>query len=127
MEELVEMSSTSQKIQRDSGRRHDRVKGSCKLVSMRCSYSRIAFATLLLLGQGLVALHAAEFGTDVHHHDGVLCSAILHEDHDIPIATRSGSWPAVDQCHANQALASAQGCVVCAFVLRPPATAPPPI
>ncbi len=94
---------------------------------MRCLYSRIAFATLLLLGQGLVALHAAEFGSAVHHHDGVLCSAILHEDPDLPMLARIGTWPAVDQCHANQALASAQGCVVCALDLRPPATGPPSI
>jgi hypothetical protein len=40
---------------------------------------------------------------------------------------RIGTWPAVDQCHANQALASAQGCVVCALDLRPPATGPPSI
>ena len=88
------------KIQRNSGRRHDRVKGRCKLVPMRCLYSRIAFATLLLLGQGLVALHAAEFGSAVHHHDGVLCSAILHEDPDLPMLARIGTWPAVDQCPA---------------------------
>lgn len=90
-------------------------------------YSRLAFATLLLLGQGLVVLHAAEFGTDAHHHDGVPCSAMLHEDHDIPIATHSGSWPAVGQCPANHRSAVALVGVACSTILGPPATGPPSI
>ena len=94
---------------------------------MRRLSSRIAFATLLLLGQGLVVLHAAEFGSDAHHHDGVPCSALLHEDSDTPFLARSGTWPAVSIRQVNCAPAAVQGEFVYAPNLRPPATGPPSI
>ena len=94
---------------------------------MRRPYFRIAFTTLLLLGQGLGVLHAAEFGADSHDHDDVPCSALLHEDLDTPIATRRGTWPAFGYGPANQAPILVQGDTVCAPIAQPPATGPPSI
>ena len=92
---------------------------------MRHLCSRLAFVSILLFGQVCGVLHAAEYGADAHDHEGVLCSAILHEDSDTPILARSGNWPAVGLRQINGASAPAAGGVFCALNERPPATGPP--
>ena len=66
---------------------------------MRHLCSSLAFVSLLLFGQVCGVSHAAEYGAEAHDHEGVPCSAILHEDSDTPILARSGKWPAVCMQH----------------------------
>ena len=101
--------------------------GSRRLVSMSSLHSRTVFSLLLLFGQCTAVLHAAEFGTDAHHHDGIFCSAVLHEDFDTPTASRSGGWRAGSAREAHRPPVLVQGKVVCTSVFRPPATGPPSI
>ena len=59
-------------------------------LGMKKSRFPIAIALLLIVGQLHTALHAAEFGGDIHHHDGVLCLTFLPEDeYDIFVQPQS--------------------------------------
>ena len=85
---------------------------------MSSLHSRTVCSLLLLFGQCTAALHAAEFGTDAHHHDGIFCSAVLHEDFDTPTASRSGGWQAGSAREAHRPPVLVQGKVVCTSVFR---------
>lgn len=50
---------------------------------------RAAIVLLLILGQCYAVLHAAEFGSETHSHDGVVCIAILSEEEHAPILPSS--------------------------------------
>lgn len=47
-----------------------------------CSIQKLGLTILLILGQFLGTLHAAEYGSALHFHNDVACVAMLNEDED---------------------------------------------
>jgi len=94
---------------------------------MRKSFTQIVVAVLFLFGQIFAVAHAAEFGTDTHEHDGVVCLAIINDEYaglelataqDLPViaATRSEFVVIADQSFRDNTRS-----------IRPPPTGPPSI
>ena len=92
---------------------------------MRRSCFSIAVTALLIIGQCLAVLHAAEFGTGPHQHDGVECFVALPEDdYDVALSSFSECIQVISESLAYSAPIS-RTYVPSSLYSWPPSTAPP--
>jgi len=85
----------------------------------------IAVVLLLVIGQLHTALHAAEFGAELHHHDGAVCVFTLPDEEHDAVVPQQAQEPALNWVALNHQHPKPHHFVVPALALRPPANGPP--